>query len=251
MKKFFFLLVGLFSLSSAQATKIKTSQDSISYALGYIVGGQQLSSYMIKKYNCNKEVFLKAIEDALNSDSTIMGQKKASNVIERADNQVKITEENQKEQVYLKAKISNDAYLKKNLQRSGFEEIPNSWDSTANGIQRKIITEGDGDVPTMSSAVKFNYKYSLTDGTLISKSDDDQPTIGMVGNLLPGLQDALTNMPVGSKWEIVMPSEMGFDKEPQYNEAGKEIVPANSILIFDLELLSTGTPEDLDLDEDN
>ena len=59
------------------------------------------------------------------------------------------------------------------------------------------------------------------------------------------LQDALTSMPVGSKWEIVIPSELGFDKEEQYYDDGRVMIPANSILIFELELLNTGTPEDM------
>ena len=83
-------------------------------------------------------------------------------------------------------------------------------------------------------------------GTLISQSKNGEPIEGLVRNLLPGLQDALVEMPVGSRWEIVIPSELAFDKDEQTFEDGHTMVPANSILIFDVELLNTGTPEDID-----
>lgn len=247
MKKLIILLLAAFAMNSMAANKkIKTSQDSISYALGYIVGGQQLSTFMINKYGCDKELFLKAVTDAINGDSTIMNQSKASAVMQQADNNKRIAEEKTKNANYLTAKFKNDEYLDENLKKPGFVEIENSWDSTARGIQRKIVTVGDGEVPTASSAVKFNYSYRLTDGTLVSKSEIDEPTEGLVGNLLPGLQEAITHMPVGSKWEVVIPSELGFDKEEQYYDDGRVMVPANSILIFDVELLNTGTPEEFD-----
>jgi FKBP-type peptidyl-prolyl cis-trans isomerase len=248
MKKIIILIAALFTLQMANAggKKLKTSQDSISYAVGYIVGGQQLSSFIISKYGCNKEVFLKAVTDAINGDSTTMNQNKATKIMQKADDKISEKEEDKKENAYKTAKAVNDRYLDDNLKRSGYKEIPNSWDSTARGVQYRVIKAGDGETPTASSAVKFNYSYRLTDGTLISKSSDGEPTEGQISNLLPGLQDALTSMPVGSKWEIVIPSELGFDKEEQYYDDGRVMIPANSILIFELELLNTGTPEDID-----
>lgn len=250
MKKLIIVLTSLMLSSVGNmanaAKKIKTTQDSISYALGYVVGGQQLSNFLIEKYGCDKELFLKAVTDAINGDSSVMTQTKAAKVMERADYDKHVADEKKKDVAYKKQKSDNDKYLNNNLKRTGFEEIENSWNKNDKGIQRRIIKVGKGETPTTSSAVKFNYMYRLTDGTVISKSDADMPTEGIVGNLLPGLQDALTHMPVGSKWEVVIPSELGFDKEEQYYDNGKVMIPANSILIFEIELLNCGMPEDLD-----
>ena len=90
MKKIIILIAALFTLQMANAggKKLKTSQDSISYAVGYIVGGQQLSSFIISKYGCNKEVFLKAVTDAINGDSTTMNQNKATKIMQKADDKI-------------------------------------------------------------------------------------------------------------------------------------------------------------------
>ena len=231
------------NISAGQSKKLKTKQDSISYALGYIVGGQQLGSFMVNKYGCDKELFLKAVADALYGDSATMGQQSATRLMNEADKIKREEEDKEKNINYEKQKAINNKYLDENIKKSGFAEIENSWNKQDRGIQRRIITQGTGEIPTTSSVVKFNYSYKLTDGTLVSKSDGDYPAESVVSTLLPGLQDALTHMKVGSKWEVVIPSELGFDKEEQYKDNGKILVPANSILIFELELLNCGAPE--------
>ncbi|MCQ2191622.1 MAG: FKBP-type peptidyl-prolyl cis-trans isomerase [Paludibacteraceae bacterium] len=241
-----FVLAFAYGLSSMAATKIKTTQDSVSYALGYIVGGQQLSSLIINKYGCDKELFLKAMRDALYGDSTTMTQVEASKYMHNTEVKYQAREENKKDVAYRAAKGDNDHYMAILKTNPNFKEIPNSWDSTAMGVQRRIITNGKGEKPTVSSAVKFNYRYKLTNGTVVSESKPGEPIEGLVSNLLPGLQDALVEMPVGSKWEIVIPSELGFDKDEQRYEDGRVMVPANSILVFEVELINTGTPEDID-----
>lgn len=247
MKKIIFALMAMaYCMNSAASGKIKTSQDSISYALGYVIGGQQVSKALLEKYGCNKELFIKALTDALNGDSSTMTQVKANAIMRSADQKIEDSEDNKKNQAYFEAKIKNDQYMAGVKADSRFAEIPNSWDSTATGVYRRVITEGDGETPTASSAVKFNYKYKLTNGKVVSESKSGEPIEGLINTLLPGLQDALVQMPVGSKWEIVIPSELAFDKDEQYNSDGSVMVPANSILIFELELINTGTPEEID-----
>lgn len=247
MKKHLLVIMAImFAVNSMAATKIKTRQDSISYALGYIVGGQQLSKTMIERYGCSKETFLKAVQDALNNDSATMTQVKANAYMHQAEMRYLAKENSKKDAAYKEALGKNNEYLASIKRNSQYKELPNSWDSTSCGVLRKIIKQGAGERPTVSSAVKFNYSYKLTNGTIISQSKPGEPIEGLVSNLLPGLQDALVEMPVGSRWEIVIPSELAFDKDDQHFEDGRTMVPANSILIFDVELLNTGTPEDID-----
>lgn len=233
-------------LNCQAATKIKTTKDSLSYALGYIVGGQQLSNFLVGKYGCNKELFLKAVQDALYNDASTMTQEEANVYMHKAEARYQAQENSKKNTAYQIAKVQNDVYLSSKRADKQYKEIPNSWDSTQCGVFRKIIKNGSGEKPTVSSAVKFSYSYRLTNGKLVSQSKQGEAIEGLVGNLLPGLQDALVQMPVGSKWEIVIPSELAFDKDEQLSDDGNVMVPANSILIFDIELLNTGTPEEID-----
>lgn len=247
MKKIVLLLITLCTCAGALgATKIKTTQDSLSYALGYIVGGQQLSNYLVGKYGCNKELFLKAVQDALYNESGTMTQAEATDYMHKAEERYQAQQNSKKDVAYKSAKLQNDVYLTGIRTNKQYKEIPNSWDSTQCGVFRKIIKAGTGEKPTVSSAVKFYYSYRLTNGKVVSQSKPGEAIEGLVGNLLPGLQDAFVQMPVGSKWEVVIPSELAFDREEQLNADGSVLVPANSILIFDVELLNTGVPEEID-----
>lgn len=243
MKKIVFLFIALTTMQLSQAArKLKTNNDSVSYALGYKIGCQQLNNPVLK--NCDQQMLLQAIADALNKDASTMNLSTANGIMIRADKAVKAQEQKKKEIAYKESSFDNKQYLASKKIDVKYKELPNSWDSTATGVLRKVLKQGNGEVPTVSSVVKFNYSYKLRDGKLVSKSS--QPIEGLVSNLLPGLQDAFTNMPVGSKWEVVIPSELGFDKDTQYYEDGRIMVPANSILIFEIELINTGTPEAID-----
>ena len=246
-KSFIFTLIMVaVSVCGQAATKLKTQKDSVSYALGYIMGTED-GYYMIKKYDGDKKVFAEGLQDAFNGDVSVMSKPQAMQVVRRMEESGASKRASQKEKEYEKARTQNKAYLDAK-KREGYVELPNSWDSTKAGVERKVLKAGTGEVPTVSSAVKFNYAFRLTDGTLISKSGN-QPTEGVVSTLLPGLQDALTSMPVGSKWEVVIPSELGYDKEAQYYDDGRVMIPANSILVFEIELLNAGMPEDIGLIE--
>ena len=101
-------------------------------------------------------------------------------------------------------------------------------------MQYKIIKEGNGAVLTDSSKVKVNYKGTLIDGTQFDSSyDRKEPTTFRANQVIKGWTEALTMMPVGSKWELYIPQDLAAYGE---HGAGDAIEP-NSALVFDVELL--------------
>ena len=101
-------------------------------------------------------------------------------------------------------------------------------------MQYKIIKEGNGAVPTDSSKVKVNYKGTLIDGTQFDSSyDRKEPTTFRANQVIKGWTEALTMMPVGSKWELYIPQDLAYGAR----ESGGQIKPF-STLIFEVELLS-------------
>ena len=101
-------------------------------------------------------------------------------------------------------------------------------------MQYKIIKEGNGAVPTDSSKVKVNYKGTLIDGTQFDSSyDRKEPTTFRANQVIKGWTEALTMMPVGSKWELYIPQDLSYGAR----ESGGQIKPF-STLIFEVELLS-------------
>ena len=77
---------------------------------------------------------------------------------------------------------------------------------TASGLQYKVITEGKGEIPGETARVKVNYKGTLIDGTQFDSSyDRKEPTTFRANQVIKGWTEALTMMPVGSKWELYIP----------------------------------------------
>ena len=99
-------------------------------------------------------------------------------------------------------------------------------------MQYKIIKEGNGAVPTDSSKVKVNYKGTLIDGTQFDSSyDRKEPTTFRANQVIKGWTEALTMMPVGSKWELYIPQDLAVGAR----EAGQ--IKPFSTLIFEVELV--------------
>ena len=103
---------------------------------------------------------------------------------------------------------------------------------TASGLQYKVITEGTGSKPTIDDVVKVHYTGKLIDGTVFDSSvQRGQPAEFPVGHVIPGWTEGLQLMSVGSKYEFTIPSKLGYGERP----TGP--IPANSVLLFEVELL--------------
>jgi FKBP-type peptidyl-prolyl cis-trans isomerase FklB len=105
--------------------------------------------------------------------------------------------------------------------------------TTESGLQYRIITQGTGDIPDIKSQVKVLYRGILVDGTEFDSSfKNNAPASFRVGGVIKGWSEALMLMPVGSKWELFIPHELG------YGSIGNQpTIPPYSTLIFEVELL--------------
>jgi FKBP-type peptidyl-prolyl cis-trans isomerase FklB len=125
-----------------------------------------------------------------------------------------------------KNKAAGEAFLKANKEKEGVIELPS-------GLQYKVIQQGKGKIPTADDTVVVNYRGTLTDGTEFDSSyKRNEPVTFKVDKVIPGWQEVLKLMPVGSKWEVVIPSKLAYGEQG----AGRFIGP-NETLIFDVELL--------------
>ncbi len=102
--------------------------------------------------------------------------------------------------------------------------------TTASGLQYKVIEPGQGGAhPTASDVALINYTGRLIDGTVFDKSQ--QPTPMPLSGVLPGFSEALKLMPKGAKYRFWLPAKIG------YGDRANDKIPANSTLVFDVELL--------------
>ena len=133
---------------------------------------------------------------------------------------------------YGENKAAGEAFLAENAKKEGVV-------TTESGLQYKVIKEGKGEVPTATSTVKVNYKGTLIDGTEFDSSyKRNEPTTFRANQVIKGWTEALTMMPVGSKWELYIPQELAYGAR----ETGGSIKPF-SALIFEVELLEVVQPK--------
>ncbi len=124
-------------------------------------------------------------------------------------------------------KTEGEAFLAANKSKDGVVTLPS-------GLQYKILTAGTGPKPTASDSVVCNYRGTLINGTEFDSSyKRGQPATFGVGQVIKGWTEALQLMPVGSKWQLFIPSSLAYGERG----AGAEIGP-NATLIFEVELLS-------------
>jgi FKBP-type peptidyl-prolyl cis-trans isomerase len=117
-------------------------------------------------------------------------------------------------------------FLEENKKKPGVISLPS-------GLQYEIITQGTGPIPKATDTVKANYKGSLLDGKEFDNSyTRGEPITIPVTSVIPGWIEALQLMPVGSKWKLYIPSDLG------YGERGAGgAIPGGATLIFEIELL--------------
>jgi len=128
---------------------------------------------------------------------------------------------------------AGERFLAENAKKPGVKVLPS-------GLQYKVITEGTGEVPKASDEVEVIYEGRLIDGTVFdstAKHGGNKTDKFKAGNLIKGWTEALTMMPVGSKWQVYIPQELAYGAR----QAGQ--IPPYSALVFDLELVNIVKPE--------
>ncbi len=130
-----------------------------------------------------------------------------------------------------KAKVEKDkgaAFLAANKKRPGVVSLPN-------GLQYEILTPGTGAIPKATDTVSAHYIGALIDGKEFDNSyKRGQPLEIPVSGVIQGWVQALQMMPVGSKWKLYIPSDLGYGDRG----AGNGGIPGGATLVFTVELLS-------------
>lgn len=170
----------------------------------------------------NHEEFLRGFMEGIMGTESAISNDSAIKIVEK---QMKYYQESMMERKYGANRKAGEEFLKANLKNKDVQQ-------TASGLQYKVITKGEGPIPTNTQRVKVHYEGRLIDGKVFDSSyKRGQPATFGVNQVIKGWTEALTMMPAGSKWELYIPQELAYGAREQ-----KEI-PAFSCLIFTVELL--------------
>jgi FKBP-type peptidyl-prolyl cis-trans isomerase FkpA len=126
------------------------------------------------------------------------------------------------------AKAASEALLATNAKAPGVE-------TTASGLQFKVIKAGEGASPTDDDVALVGYRGTLNDGKVF----DENPQAPMpVAGVVPGFSEALKKMQRGGQYKIWIPAKIGYgDEEKKNPQTGEVVLPGGSVLIFDIQLL--------------
>ncbi len=217
------LSLATLSLQAQGQVTLKDQKDKVSYCIGINIG----SSFKQQGIDVNLDVLMAGFKDALSGSKTILTQEEIQQTLmtfqrelmtKQAEHAKELTEKNKKE---------GEAFLVENKKKEGVK-------TTASGLQYKIITEGKGKRPTADDTVRVHYKGTLLDGSEFDSSYKlGEPAEFSVSGVIPGWTEAVQLMPVGSKWQLFIPSKLAYGEQGQ----GPVIGP-NATLIFEVELLA-------------
>ncbi|MDH4266674.1 MAG: FKBP-type peptidyl-prolyl cis-trans isomerase [Deltaproteobacteria bacterium] len=226
MKYFFttILSVGLlFTLClGAEKTELKDLKDKESYSLGYQFG--QALKY--QGLDVNLEVYTSGVRDALAGTKPQLSQEEIQKTVLEIQKRVAAAHQKELKEMAEKNLASGKAFMEENKKKEGVKTLPS-------GLQYRVLEEGSGKIPKAKDNVTVNYRGTFINGTEFDSSfKRKKPLTFQVDRVIPGWREALQLMKEGSKWQIFIPPELG------YGERGTGNVPPNSILVFEVELIS-------------
>jgi len=206
---------------------LKTQKDKLSYAIGMEMG----KGVKAQGLDVDPNVVSQGLKDAVTGGKSLMTDEELKTVITALQDDIKQKQMQVMEATAAENKKQGDVYLAENGKKEGVVTLPS-------GLQYKIMKAGDGKKPAATDTVLCNYTGSFTDGTEFdSSAEAGKPVPFEIKSVIPGFQEALQLMPVGSKWHIVVPSNLAYGERG----AGGVIGP-NATLVFDIELVSIQGP---------
>jgi FKBP-type peptidyl-prolyl cis-trans isomerase len=205
------LLGALLVITACDSGTLETDEQKASYGIG-----RQLGENLAVRLDV--DALLRGIEDARAGRETAVSDEEMAQVMPRLQQAI------QEDQM-----AESRAFLAENAEKDGVT-------TTESGLQYEVLAEGEGATPQPGDQVTIQYRGTLVDGTEFDSSyGSGEPATFGVSGVIQGFSEGLQLMSVGSKYKLVIPSDLGYGPQG----SGQAIGP-NETLIFEVELLSIG-----------
>ena len=212
------------------APALKDQKDKVSYSIGMDIGRN------IKRQNLelNVDALSAGIRDAIGGGKTALTDDEAREVMNAYRGEMQAKQQSMAKEQGEKNKKEGETFLAENQKKEGVKthtvKLPNGTNAV---LQYKVLTAGTGPKPSTNDTVITHYRGTLIDGTEFDSSyKRGEPATFPVTGVIKGWTEALLLMPVGSKWQLFIPSDLAYGERG----AGRQIGP-NATLIFDIELV--------------
>ncbi len=206
----------------ATTLTLKTQKEKASYAVGMSIG----TGLHRQGVPVDAALVARGLRDAMTGAKPLLTDDEMKAVLTQLQGQVREQQKAKTVEAAAGNKKIGEAFLAENKTKDGVVTLPS-------GLQYKILTAGTGPKPAATDTVSCNYKGTFIDGKEFDSSKGTPISFGVTG-VIKGWTEALQLMPVGSKWQLFIPSDLA------YGDGGRPGIPPGSTLLFDVELVSIG-----------
>jgi len=210
-------------VNAGDNTALKSEKDKVSYSIGLNIG----NNFKSQSVDINPDILAKGVKDALSGSKPLMTETEIQETMAAFQKEMNAKQAERIKALGEKNKKEGETFLAENKKKDGVK-------TTASGLQYKIIKAGNGAKPKATDTVTVNYRGTLIDGKEFDSSyKRGEPASFPLNGIVPGWTEALQLMPVGSKWQLFLPSGLAYGE----HGSGREIGP-NATLVFEVELVS-------------
>jgi len=204
----------------------KTIKERASYAIGVNFGGQLLDDIKHDEADLDMELLVKGFKDALTKPAAEYTDEELDMAIQAFDKALSAKNSATSKATAAKNKKDGEAFLAKNKQAEGVE-------TTASGLQYKVLQSGEGKTPQKIDTVRVHYQGMLPDGSAFDSSKQRGAAVEFpITSVIKGWSEALLKMKVGDKWMLYVPSDLAFGARRRSN-----VIGPNQVVLFEIELL--------------
>ena len=211
---------------TASGVELKDLKQKASYSYGYSLG----KNLKAQAVDIDPEVFARGLSDALGGGPAAMKDEEIKATLQAFARQLQARQAGMAGKAATTNKVEGERFLAENKNKPGVKTLPS-------GLQVKVLKQGTGPKPKATDTVTVHYEGKLIDGTIFDSSlKSGQPISFAVNGVIPGWTEALQLMPVGSTWQLFIPSHLAYGENPR---PGGPIGP-NAVLTFEVQLLKIG-----------
>jgi FKBP-type peptidyl-prolyl cis-trans isomerase len=218
--------------STAQAAEIQSAADlkDARQRASYGLGVNAAKTWQSRGADLDWDAYFRGIQDAVADKEPLLSDAEVREAMNTFQTEVQTRMQAKAKEDGSKNEAAGKAFLEANKTKEGVK-------TTASGLQYKVITMGDGAKPTSTDRVTVHYTGKLIDGKKFDSSvDRGQPATFPLSGVIKGWTEGLQLMPVGSKYQFFIPSELA------YGVNAPPAIGPSQVLVFDVELISIDAP---------
>ena len=211
------------------AAKLDTPEGQLGYALGLRIGGRIVADFRAQKAPLDEVALARGLADAVLGAKPRLDEQTIGAALERFEKRMQEREREfaaRMAEVAKTNKAKSAEFMKANAVKPGVKTL-------TSGLQYEVLKTGAGPRPTADDTVSTHYRGTHVDGSEFDATDPTgEPATFPLRGVVPGWQEALPLMGVGSKWRLYVPPELGYGEE-----GSPPVIEPNEVLIFEIELV--------------